>query len=236
MEWPLQMSATMKTASSFLAASILVSLGCATHSGVGPDDFTGLGSDPKADSFTSRMELVGSLESGKTIEIDYTSQPRFRGAPFHAHQGDQVQVTVDAQDGDGVPILWLLDSRFQVADREEAVANGPDAMAAQITATIAADGEYYAVTREADLNNGTFELSLSGASACIQNVLCGQGSQFDPAACTCVEPCFQNVLCGGDFHFDQVLCTCVRTGQCIQNVECGGLAHFDFDVCECVQN
>ncbi len=63
--------------------------------------------------------------------------------------------------------------------------------------------------------------------ACVDNVLCIQGTHWDSTACRCVpdRTCVDNVLCVRGSHWDPAACRCVpnRPGACTTAADCSGI-------------
>ena len=97
----------------FLACGVVVLAACAQQPKTAvTDDFTGL--DAKADSFSSRMKIVGSLDYGQTsASTRYTKTPRYRAFKFAGNAGDLIDVWVRSTDG-GDAVAWVLDNDFHV--------------------------------------------------------------------------------------------------------------------------
>src|SRR5512146_2024866 len=96
-----------------LACSFLLVAACASKAPVDDDFSSFAGQDEKADSFSTRMKIVGSLDYGQTgASVRYTSSPRYRTYKFAGHAGDQVDVWVRSTHGDAV--AWVLDNDFAI--------------------------------------------------------------------------------------------------------------------------
>ena len=149
---------------SLLVSSTLV-LGCGAAKPIPAEDFADLeGVDQKADAFSYRMKIVGSLDYGQTsAPVAYTASPRFRAFKLAGQKGDRVEVEVRSDDGDAV--AWLLDDSFRT------LAFNDDASRATLDSRLAVTlpgnrrpeiVTYYVVFREYDLAKARFTVALKG--------------------------------------------------------------------------
>jgi len=77
------------------------------------DDFSDLAVTGKADSFSKRMKLVGSLDYGQvSATTPYHNPPRYLAWKFAGQPGDVVDAIVQATDG--IPDAWIVDNGFKV--------------------------------------------------------------------------------------------------------------------------
>jgi outer membrane lipoprotein-sorting protein len=123
------------------------------------DDFTGL--DAKADSFSYRMKIVGSLDYGQTsASTRYTKTPRYRAFKFAGNEGDMVDVWVKSTDG-GDAVAWVLDNGFHVlATNDDADDSTLDS---HVTVTLPANASatHYIVFRDYYTDTAHFTVDLA---------------------------------------------------------------------------
>ena len=134
--------------------------GCTAGKADVDEDFTDLaGLDDKADLFSAKLKLLGSLTDGAPLRARYTSTPRFRGYQFTAAQGDQVDVWVRSSAGDA--LAWVVDGTFRViAKNDDASADTYDAhIVTTLPASGVAGGRYYVIYRDYDLATHYFTVS-----------------------------------------------------------------------------
>ncbi len=118
------------------------------------EDFSDLG-DTKADSFSYRWQMVGAVESGQSVNVDYSNPPRFRAFTYQAIDGDTLDVTVASQDGD--PVTWLLDgSKHVVAYNDDADDSTTNS---HLKKTNLSAGTYYLVVRDYNLSAAHFTVT-----------------------------------------------------------------------------
>src|SRR2546423_14135870 len=86
--------------------------------GVAPtDDFSDLnGLDEKADAFSKKLTLEGSLDYGQTSKNVKYVYPHYVAWKFAGQPGDVVDATVTSTDG--TPVVWIVDNTFHVLNRE----------------------------------------------------------------------------------------------------------------------
>jgi hypothetical protein len=145
----------------FLLASALLAACAQSPKTAVSDDFSGL--DAKADSFSYRMKIVGSLDYGHTSSsTKYTKTPRYRAFKFAGNEGDHVDVWVRSTDG-GDAVAWVLDNGFHVvASNDDADATTTDA---HVTATLPANASatHYIVFRDYYTDTAHFTVDLADA-------------------------------------------------------------------------
>jgi len=155
----------------FLASLLLAACAQSGKTAVS-DDFSGL--DAKADSFSYRMKIVGSLDMGTTsASTKYTHTPRYRAFKIAGHEGDLVDVWVRSSDG-GDAVAWVLDNGFHVlASNDDADATTLDS---HVTVTLPANASatHYIVFRDyyTDTAHFTVELSQPYNTACQTDADC----------------------------------------------------------------
>jgi hypothetical protein len=150
---------TMCTSRTFFASLALVfAAGCGTGPAADSDDFSGL--NEKSDSFSYRMNLVGSLKYGQSLDVAYHNPPRFAAVAFDGNEGDKVAITVDSSDGSS--ILWVLDSSFNVLTRS--ADQDPGVNHTELTLPKSDSSKHYLVLRDATLSNATFTVDLEGVA------------------------------------------------------------------------
>ena len=166
------------------------------------DDFVGL--DAKADSFSYRMKIVGSLDYGQTsASTRYTKTPRYRAFKFGGSAGDAVDVWVRSTDG-GDAVAWVLDNDFRVlASNDDADDTTLDA---HVSVTLPANASitHYVVFRDywTDTSHFTVALAPVGA-ACEVDADCAPSADASEVAecnfatnhCEMVAP--TAIHCGG---------------------------------------
>jgi hypothetical protein len=147
----------MRLASTFVFASLLAA--CAADKSTPTEDFSDLaGVDQKADAFSYRMKIVGSLAYGEsTASVKYTKTPRFRAVKFAGNAGDQIDVWVR---GDGDAVAWVLDDSFHIIGSNDDA--GPDVFDAHIAITLPAhpSATHYIVFRDYDLHAAHMTVTL----------------------------------------------------------------------------
>jgi hypothetical protein len=163
--------------------------GCASNAAIDPNDAdlaTLANQDPKADAFSTKLKLLGTLSAGEYKDVDYTGTPKYSGFSFGGTQGDKVEVVVGCDSGSGDPIVWAVDSKFKVLARATAKNDSPDTLAAVAKLTLPATGAYYLITRDAQLQPATMYATVEG-NTCTQNLICPVSMRFDHVTCTCVR-------------------------------------------------
>ena len=152
-----------------LASSLIATLTLACADGVKSDmteDFSDLAvMNQKADYFSSKLKLLGTLEDGDTARVKYTKTPRFRGYDFVAEPGDELDVWVRSSRGDA--LAWVVDGNFKVvAKNDDADETTYDA---HLTVTLPEsgtdDGRYYVIFRDYNVESRYFDIELHLASA-----------------------------------------------------------------------
>jgi hypothetical protein len=186
----------MRTMNYIAPISIALALGslgaCTGAKDAITDDFSDLsGLDEKADAFSGKMKIVGSLDYNTvSAPIAYTSKPRYRVFKFAGNEGDKVDVWVRSNDGDAV--AWILDSNFKtLAMNDDADDTTTDA---HVTAVLpkSASATHYLAFRDFYLAPATFTVSLNGGWAvkfcevdadCVRvSATCCSLGQWDSAA------------------------------------------------------
>jgi hypothetical protein len=106
-------------------------------------------------------EKVGSIAYGDTKTVSYTGVPLYRALSFSAHAGDSVDLWVRSTSGDAR--AWLVNPSWKtIASNDDA---GGGTKNSHIATTIGTDGTHWIVFREADREDATFNVSLSGSSS-----------------------------------------------------------------------
>ncbi|MCC6624608.1 MAG: hypothetical protein IT385_25390 [Deltaproteobacteria bacterium] len=152
-----------------LASSLIATLTLACADGAKPDvteDFSDLAvMNQKADYFSSKLKLLGTLEDGDTARVRYTKTPRFRGYDFVAAPGDEVDVWVRSSRGDA--LAWIVDGNFDViAKNDDADDTTYDAhIIATLPESGADDGRYYLIFRDYNVETRYFDIELHLAGA-----------------------------------------------------------------------
>jgi hypothetical protein len=127
------------------------------------DDFSGL--DAKADSFSYRMKIVGSLDYGQTSSsTKYTNSPRYRAFKFAGNQGDQVDVWVRSSDG-GDAVAWLLDNSFKVVGSNDDADDTTVDSHIAVTLPANASATHYVVFRDYYTDTAHFTVDLASTTA-----------------------------------------------------------------------
>jgi hypothetical protein len=183
------------------ACSFLLVAACASKAPV-DDDFASF-ADTKADTFSQRMKIVGTLDYGQTgASVRYTSSPRYRAYKFAGHAGDQVDVWVRSTNGDAV--AWVLDNDFAiVGSNDDADDTTLDAHVA-VTLPANPSDTHYIVFRDYDLATHYFTVSLDGtaAASCTADADCnaegvGDGQVAECIANACASVAIGDIHCGG---------------------------------------
>ncbi len=215
---------TARTTKGCIAIALLA-FGCGSEATkTAPDDsFEGLaGFEEKADQFSGKMTLVGSLDYGQTsADVRYHNPPQYRAFKFGGAKGDKIQIDVSSANGDSV--AWLLDNSFKVIAKNDDA--NDSTLDSHIAATLPGNTNpaiitYYIIFREYSKLDATFKVKLTGPAACLQMALCIQGSHWDNVQCKCVpNQCVDTQFCIQGTHWDSVQCKCVSDNQF-----CGGIA------------
>lgn len=147
------------------AAALLLAMGalgaCTASKAEVDEDFSDLASvDQKADYFSAKLKLLGTLTDGGSDRVRYTSNPRFRGYAFTAAEGDQVDVWVKGPGGDA--LAWVVDGKFKViAKNDDASDQTYDShIVTKLPASGVAGGKYYVIFRDYDMTSHYFTTSL----------------------------------------------------------------------------
>ncbi len=154
----------MRSLISFVAISLLGACATQTKAPV-DDDFASIaGQDEKADAFSTKMKIVGSLDYGHTSDaVRYSKTPRYRAFKFGGNAGDSVDVWVRSTHGD--PVAWVLDNKFHVlAMNDDADDRTTDA---HVTVTLPASTSitHYIVFRDYALATHDFTVELGGGAS-----------------------------------------------------------------------
>jgi hypothetical protein len=177
-------SLSVLAALSFLAAGGAGLAGCAADDG-SSDDGAPV-ADVASDLSASRIQQLGTIASGATKTVAYTSSPLYRAFTFTAKKGDAVDVWIRSSNGDAVAYV-LRASYLSVAQNDDASATTTDA---HIATTIHADGTYFVAFKEAKGKSADFTVAFAstpestGVDAGPPKDA-GSASQdpFDPASC-----------------------------------------------------
>jgi hypothetical protein len=134
--------------------------GCgAQKAPINDDEVAGL--DEKADTFSTRWKIVGSLKYGESATTSYTSTPRYRAFKFAGQKGDKVNIWVQSSAGDSV--AWLLDAgKAVVSSNDDADQSTYDS---NVVATLPSSGNFYIVLRDYDLASHYFTVTLNAEAA-----------------------------------------------------------------------
>jgi hypothetical protein len=148
------------TTSRLLLAALLAAA-CSGEKTSVSDDFSDLdGVDEKADAFSSRMLLVGSLDYGTASRpVAYSRTPVYRAFKFSGKEGDAIDVTVTSSDG-GDAVTWVVDNRFHIlAVNDDASA---DTLDSHVTLTLphATSNTHYIIFREYSYRRAHFTVTL----------------------------------------------------------------------------
>ena len=181
------------------------------------DDFSGL--DAKADSFSYRMKIVGSLDYGQTSSsTKYTRSPRYRAFKFAGNEGDQVDAWVRSSDG-GDAVAWVLDNSFHVlASNDDADDTTVDS---HITVTLPAStsATHYVVFRDYYTSAAHFTVDLANtAVACQDDSECtatGNDPTLVPECNFATNHC--EMIAPADIHCGGFI---AHTHQCPANYVC----------------
>jgi hypothetical protein len=129
--------------------------------GVAPtDDFSDLnGLDEKADAFSKKLKLEGSLDYGQTSKSVKYVYPHYVAWKFAGQPGDLASAHVTSTDGS--PVVWIVDNTFHVLNREDATGHSVT-NDAKLTANTNPDiHTYYVIVRDANLADSHFQVELS---------------------------------------------------------------------------
>ncbi len=137
---------------------LLLAFVCGCGSKVEPQDQFEVG---KADSFSAKMRVVGSLKYGDAaLRFKYSSSPLYRAVSFSGASGDQIDVWVKSTQGDAV--TWLLDGKYAVvAKNDDASASTTDS---HIKVTLKKSDTFYVVMRDYDYASHYFTTQITGTS------------------------------------------------------------------------
>jgi hypothetical protein len=126
------------------------------------DDFSAV-ADGKADAFSSKMKVVGSLDYGATpLKVKYSKTPTYRAVSFFGLVGDPVDIWIRSAQGDAVG--WLLDSSYKVVVKnDDADSNTSDS---HLATTLPKSGTFYIVFRDYDYASHYFTVELDGPGGC----------------------------------------------------------------------
>ncbi len=189
-------------------AVALLALGCGADAPkTAPEDtfeeLTGF-DEAKADQFSTKMKLVGSLSYGQTSSaVRYHNPPLYRAFKFGGAKGDQVKIDVTSTNGDAV--AWLVDNKFKIiATNDDASRNTLDS---HIEATLPGNTNpsivtYYIMFREYAKADATFKVRLQGGAAgqfCggIAGIACPAGQQCIDNPNDSCDPNNGGADCGG---------------------------------------
>jgi len=148
--------------------ALIPTMGCNAPKAEATDSFETFDNvDQKSDAFSGHMRIVGSLTYGETsADVAYSSTPKYRAFKFAGDKGDQIDITVNSNDGDAV--TWLLDNNFRTIAKNDDAAEG-GTLDSHITATLPANRTagirtYYIVFREYSLAKATFTVTLKNTA------------------------------------------------------------------------
>ncbi len=156
----------MRLITTSMILSSLIAVGCSTEKPDANDDFSSLdGVDQKADSFSTHMKIVGSLDYGQTSDaVAYAKSPRYRTFKFAGNEGDQIDVWVRSADGDA--LAWVLDNHWHIVGKNDDAA-AADTLDAHIQVTLGKSDSatHYIVFRDYDWQKAHFTVELNGGNA-----------------------------------------------------------------------
>jgi hypothetical protein len=162
---------------------LVAGAGCAADPST--DDETAPSESSDSDLSATRIQQLGTITSGTTKTVSYTSSPLYRAYAFTAKKGDSVDIWVRSANGDAV--AYLLRASFaSVARNDDAAGATHDA---HITAKIASDGPYFIAFKEAKGKNADFTVSFTSTPAASQDAGAPDSGPpsndaFDPASCS----------------------------------------------------
>lgn len=160
--------------------SLAVAAGCAADTSNDDDDGAAAESS-ESDLSSTRIQQLGTITSGTTKTVSYTSSPLYRAYAFTAKKGDSVDIWARSPNGDAVAYL-LRASYSTVTRNDDATGSTKDA---HITAKIATAGQYFIVFKEAKGKNADFTVSFtSTAAGSGQDAGAPTNDAFDPASCS----------------------------------------------------
>jgi hypothetical protein len=152
---------------SYIALAALSFAACAGNAKAPvDDDFSALdGLDEKADSFSGRMTIVGSLSYGDTsAPVPYTRTPVYRAFKFAGNQNDLVDVWVRSDDG-GDAVAWVLDNSFKIiASNDDADDTTFDSHIRIPLLPRSTSATHYIVFRDYSYSKATFTVELNGVT------------------------------------------------------------------------
>jgi hypothetical protein len=127
------------------------------------DSFQDLaGMDQKADSFSYRMKIVGSLDYGQTsASVSYTKTPRYRAFKFAGSEHDNVDVWVKSTDG-GDAVAWVLDNGFHVLGSNDDAEDGSTDSHVKLVLPASSSATHYVVFRDYSTSTAHFTVELGG--------------------------------------------------------------------------
>ena len=161
----------------FACLSVLaVGAGCAVDTSEDDDSLSS-----ESDLSATRIQQLGTIASGATKTVSYTSSPLYRAYAFTAKKGDSVDIWVRSSSGDAIAYL-LRSSYSTVARNDDASGATHDA---HLSATIKSDGQYFIAFKEAKGKNADFTVSFTSTSASSANDAGpATNDAFDPASCS----------------------------------------------------
>lgn len=205
---------------SLVAVAVLLATACAQPKAPVSEDFSDLaGQDEKADAFSYRMKIVGSLGYGQTsAAIHYTSAPRFRAVKFGGSPGDQVDVRVHSTSGDAV--AWVLDNSFHILglndDADDSTLDSHVALTLPANPSVT----HYIVFRDYDLAAHTFTVTLGGGAPMTYDTSCTTDEDCTavPTGGCCVDGTLTAVNVNAtDAYVAATTCTAVPRPLCPQH-------------------
>lgn len=125
------------------ASLVALSSGTAACAAPASDEETG---ESEAPLTLSPAEIVGEIQFGDNVTVDYTGETRYRAYWFNGQKGDWMNVTVDSSTGE--IIAFLADNQFRQVPRGMAMA-------------LRKTGKYYVVVREGQLRPATLTIHFN---------------------------------------------------------------------------
>ncbi len=193
-------------------------------------------------SGTSRN--VGTLESGHTKSVTYSSTPKYRAITINAKPGDAIDALVHSSDGDA--LAWFTDSKRNVLYfNDDASGSTYDARIKYTLPASAYAGDYTLFLREYDYGASTFSVSLSITSSapkpeCTVDSECALGpdagaddaAQCNAATGKCETVDAANIKCAGSSKNPHACPSGFRctgssssTGSCVATCQYNGTPH-----------
>lgn len=136
-------------------------------------------------------EIIGSIQSGQTVDVVHSGSPRYRALSFEGTAGDKVDIRVRSTDGDAVALL--VRSTFKTVAINDDADGSSDA---HISKTLLTTEKYFIVVYERDQQPATFHVSLSGGGSTFD---AGDGPQGDSFPTCDSAPAFPTSPMTGPF-------------------------------------